>query len=147
VFANARPVVRVGDPGVHAACCGPNTWVAQVGSTGVFVNGIAVHRLGDADKHCGGVGKMVEGSPDVYAGGGSGAIVPSEIVEGLGDKFVAVFRDAEGAPISYLPVVVTLPTGELRKMRTDKDGRVVVRGIDPGQCKVEATGAWIEKDG
>lgn len=66
VHVNGRPAMRVGDAGIHAACCGPNTWQAIQGSPDVFINGRAAHRLGDADQHCGGVGKMVEGSPDVF---------------------------------------------------------------------------------
>jgi uncharacterized Zn-binding protein involved in type VI secretion len=35
----------------------------------VLVNGIPVVRLGDATTHCGGSGKMIEGSPNVIIGG------------------------------------------------------------------------------
>ena len=35
----------------------------------MFINGIAAHRMGDATVHCGGNGKLVEGSPDVIIGG------------------------------------------------------------------------------
>lgn len=66
VKINGKPVMRVGDVGIHAACCGSNTWRAIQGSPNVFVNGRAIHRLGDADQHCGGVGKMIEGSQDVF---------------------------------------------------------------------------------
>lgn len=69
VNVNSRPAVRVGDTGVHAACCGPNTWTATAGSGTVFINGKAAHRMGDADAHCGGNGKMIEGSGDVLVGG------------------------------------------------------------------------------
>ncbi len=69
VNVNSRPALRVGDTGVHAACCGPNTWEAKVGSGTVFINNKAAHRNGDMDKHCGGVGKMIEGSGDVFTGG------------------------------------------------------------------------------
>ena len=68
VFTNNKPSLRVGDPGVHAACCGPNTWTAAVGSSTVLINNLAAHRLNDMDTHCGGVGKLVEGSPDVITG-------------------------------------------------------------------------------
>jgi uncharacterized Zn-binding protein involved in type VI secretion len=37
VFVNQRAALRVGDAGVHAACCGPNTWVAIEGSPDVLV--------------------------------------------------------------------------------------------------------------
>jgi uncharacterized Zn-binding protein involved in type VI secretion len=69
VNVNGRPALRVGDPGVHAACCGPNTWTATIGSGTVFINKKPAHRLNDMDTHCGGIGKMVEGSPDVITGG------------------------------------------------------------------------------
>jgi uncharacterized Zn-binding protein involved in type VI secretion len=69
VNVNSLPAVRVGDPGQHAACCGPNTWTAQAGSGTVFINNKAAHRLGDADTHCGGSGNMIVGSPNVMVGG------------------------------------------------------------------------------
>jgi uncharacterized Zn-binding protein involved in type VI secretion len=69
VLINKLPAVRVGDVGVHAACCGPNMWEAKVGSGTVKINGKAAHRMNDMDKHCGGVGKMIEGSPNVIVGG------------------------------------------------------------------------------
>jgi uncharacterized Zn-binding protein involved in type VI secretion len=68
VFVNAKPALREGDKGVHAACCGPNTWTATTGSGTVFINGKPAHRKGDTDTHCGGVGAMVEGSPNVFTG-------------------------------------------------------------------------------
>lgn len=69
VLVNKRPALRVGDSGIHAACCGPNTWSAQGGSGTVKINGKGAHRMGDADKHCGGTGKLIEGSGDVIVGG------------------------------------------------------------------------------
>ncbi len=68
VFVNARPALRVTDTGIHAACCGPNTWIATKGSTSVFINNLAAHRLYDEDMHCGGPGYMVEASEDVFVG-------------------------------------------------------------------------------
>ncbi len=68
VLVNSKPAVRVGDTGVHAACCGSNTWTASTGSNTVFINGKPAHRKEDADQHCGGVGKMIEGSPNVLTG-------------------------------------------------------------------------------
>lgn len=69
VMTNNRPSLRVGDNGVHAACCGPNTWIAQQGSGTVMINNKPAHRLGDTDIHCGGIGRMVEGSNNVVTGG------------------------------------------------------------------------------
>jgi uncharacterized Zn-binding protein involved in type VI secretion len=69
VAVNSLPALRTGDSGVHAACCGANTWTAQAGSATVFINGCKAHRKGDADKHCGGMGKLITGSPNVIVGG------------------------------------------------------------------------------
>ena len=68
-MVNGRPALRVGDKGIHAACCGPNTWTAQAGSGTVFINNKAAHRKGDADTHCGGSGQLKQGSPNVIVGG------------------------------------------------------------------------------
>jgi uncharacterized Zn-binding protein involved in type VI secretion len=68
VFVNYQPALRVGDMGIHAPCCGPNTWTAAKGSGTVFINGKPAHRMGDDDQHCGGTGKLIQGSPDVTVG-------------------------------------------------------------------------------
>jgi len=69
VFVNGKPVTRTDDMGVHAACCGPNTFRGGPGSTTVFVNGRRALRKGDATIHCGGVGEVIDGSFNVFAGG------------------------------------------------------------------------------
>ena len=71
VFVNNRPAVRVTDTGVHASCCGPNTWVAVKGAETVLINNLQAHRLMDDDQHCGGMGWMIEGSSDVFVGDGT----------------------------------------------------------------------------
>ncbi len=69
VFVNGMPAGRDGDPGIHAACCGPNTWNASAGSGTVMINGQKAYRKDDAATHCGGSGKSIGGSPDVITGG------------------------------------------------------------------------------
>lgn len=68
-MVNSMPALRLGDSGVHAACCGPNTWNAIKGSATVMICGAPAHRLGDTDAHCGGVGQLIVGSPTVMVGG------------------------------------------------------------------------------
>lgn len=68
VFVNGRPALRVQDAGVHAACCGSNTWTAMAGSRTVRINGLPAHRHGDTTQHCGGQGRLFEGSPNVFVG-------------------------------------------------------------------------------
>jgi uncharacterized Zn-binding protein involved in type VI secretion len=68
VLINGRPALRVTDKGIHAACCGPNMWTAIQGSPTVIIESQQAHRLGDTNQHCGGVGKLIEGSVDVIIG-------------------------------------------------------------------------------
>lgn len=69
VMVNGQPALRApGDPGVHAACCGPNVWASTMGSGKVYINGLASHRLGDLTTHCGGVGTLITGSGNVNVG-------------------------------------------------------------------------------
>lgn len=70
VFVNSLNALRVApDPGIHAACCDGNMWVTKAGSGTVFINSCKAVRKGDATTHCGGTGKMIMGSPNVFTGG------------------------------------------------------------------------------
>lgn len=71
VFVNNLPALRGegADNGIHSSCCGPNTWVTKAGSGTVKINGKKAARLGDATVHCGGNGKIVDGSSNVITGG------------------------------------------------------------------------------
>lgn len=100
VNANGRPALRVDDPGVHAACCGANTWTATKGSTTVFINGKAAHRVGDQNRHCGGMGQLVEGSPNVVvgdSGGGGGGSTSRGGGRGSGGTASSSSRSSGGA--------------------------------------------------
>jgi uncharacterized Zn-binding protein involved in type VI secretion len=68
VLINNMPALRITDHGVHAMCCGPNTWTATAGSASVLINNLPAHRQGDMTTHCGGVGQLIEGSNDVLVG-------------------------------------------------------------------------------
>jgi uncharacterized Zn-binding protein involved in type VI secretion len=69
VQVNGRPALRVGDKGIHAACCGTNTWTIVAGSGTVLINNVPAARKGDQVEHCGGNGKLVDGSDNVITGG------------------------------------------------------------------------------
>lgn len=68
VNCNKMPALRVDDTGMHAACCNTNTWTATAGSGTVFINNKKAHRQNDADKHCGGQGKLITASTNVIVG-------------------------------------------------------------------------------
>lgn len=74
VNVNSLPAFRLGDKGIHAACCRMNKWEAFMGSMTVYINGKAAIRQGDMSKHCngpgdGGMGSLKAGSPNVSTGG------------------------------------------------------------------------------
>ena len=73
VNINKLPAARVDDLGVHAICCGPNTFTIVKGSPTVYVNGKPLARMNDKTKHCGGDGPITEGSPDVMIDDGASA--------------------------------------------------------------------------
>ena len=59
VTVNNKPAARVGDEGIAAACCGPNTFVIAEGDPSVLIDGKPAARVGDKTNHCGGVGKII----------------------------------------------------------------------------------------
>ncbi len=66
VLINGLGALRLMDMGVHAACCGPNVYVTAMGSSKVFVENLAVVRLGDVTAHCGAYpGAMITASANV----------------------------------------------------------------------------------
>ncbi|MBL8602273.1 MAG: hypothetical protein JNK72_10165 [Myxococcales bacterium] len=101
VLINAERALRVGDPGVHSSCCGPNQWQATGGAPGVFINGKKAHRKGDAQAHCGGDGQLSTGSGNVIIGdkaGGGATAMPH-------DKSIDIeYTDALGRPIQEITV-------------------------------------------
>ncbi len=66
VMVNGKSVLRLGDTGVHQACCGSGVWQIITASSSVFVNGKPLVTLGDMTLHClESFGKMIEASGDV----------------------------------------------------------------------------------
>lgn len=62
VFVNGKPAARVGDVGVHAACCGPNSYKITGGTHEVIINGRRAAKRGDSTSHCGGTGQIISGA-------------------------------------------------------------------------------------
>lgn len=91
VLVNGLNALRDGDPGIHAACCGPNRWSAAGGAPSVFINGKKAFRMGDPTSHCGGSGSLIQGSGNVVVGnagnGGKGKCMKEAAQQGA--PFVA----------------------------------------------------------
>ena len=124
VNVNGRPAIRVDDPGIHTACCGGNTWNAQTGSKSVFINGKPAHRLGDAVRHCGGTGKCIEGSGNVFVGDlhvGSGRAQPSKTSKKKHWLKLASL-DERSQAIPYQIIRICQADGTWIETLTDEDG-------------------------
>lgn len=101
VLTNGLPSLRVGDAGIHAACCGPNKWNAKTGSATVLINGRRAHRLSDMTKHCGGIGQLIVGSPNVIVGdSGAGG-------GGVGQNTESTTATAASGPAASAPPKAT----------------------------------------
>jgi uncharacterized Zn-binding protein involved in type VI secretion len=83
VFINKLPSIRLGDPGIHMACCGPNQWKVAKGSSTVYVNGKPIARMGDKTTHCGGDGKLINGSPNVFIDDGASGSMAGKLLKAL----------------------------------------------------------------
>lgn len=83
VFINSLPAIRLGDPGIHSSCCGPNQWKTAKGSGTVYVNGKPQCRMGDKTTHCGGDGKLINGSPNVFIDDGAAGAMSSKLLKAL----------------------------------------------------------------
>lgn len=121
VNTNKRPALRVGDRGIHSACCGVNTWVAIAGSATVYIDGKPAHRVGDVTKHCGGPGALMEGSPNVIVGG------PPTVVEGLAELTIETL---EHRSQHLLPQVQKNETQRDFCAYDDKQGNGVLAHLD-----------------
>src|SRR5204862_6077756 len=76
VLINSKPAARQDDLGIHAACCGPNTFTIKKGSPTVYVTGNPFPRMNDQPKHCGASGPIIKASPVVHIDGGARAQGP-----------------------------------------------------------------------
>lgn len=52
VLTGGSPTARLGDPGVHAVCLGPNNFTILTASLRVFAASQPVARMGDTTQHC-----------------------------------------------------------------------------------------------
>ena len=76
VLLGGQPAARKGDPGIHSACCGANSYEIVEGDPNVLIDGRPAARVGDKTKHCGGAGKIISNSYNY-----SPRINPKEMLE------------------------------------------------------------------
>lgn len=139
VLTNGRSSVRVGDQGIHAACCGQNIWMAKAGSRSVLINGRMAHRLSDIVKHCGGTGRTIEGSPNVIVGDNPISRNRNGSVKNSWIKVKIV--NHKGEPVPNEPYAIKLPDGSQYEGNTDQNGAIFISNIQPGTCNIELPNA------
>jgi len=144
VLINGRAALRVGDQGIHAACCGPNTWAAGKGSESVFINGLPAHRMGDMTVHCGGIGRLIEGSPNVDIGGPLGPMTEAPEPEpDRKDKLDIQVLFEDGAPFGNEEYeILDGSDNVVRKGKTDSNGWIHEKDLPPGQYRVFLRRGW-----
>lgn len=133
VLTNGLPSVRVGDAGIHAACCGPNKWNAKTGSQSVLINGRPAHRLGDLVRHCGGVGRSIEGSSNVIVGDlalGSGKQIHRPEEED--SDWIEFKITVHGIPVQNFNFDYTDSSGSRHPVNTGADGRAYLGKVKKG---------------
>lgn len=59
VKVRGKPAARIGDGGMHGACCGDNKFTIIEGDESVMIDGKPAARIGGATQHCGGAGIIV----------------------------------------------------------------------------------------
>lgn len=136
VLINGLPALRVGDPGMHFACCGSNLWSAQTGSSTVFFNDLPVHRQDDLTTHCGGPGRLVMGSGDVIVG--DRVVVSQPYVAPPPNGWIAVRLISEwGQPMPGERFVLISESGREIQGRLDAAGEARVEGIPEGMYTLQ----------
>lgn len=139
VLVNGRAAVRVADMGWHASCCGSNTWHAANGSKTVLINGRPAHRKGDRVSHCGGVGRMLDGSDNVLVGEREGPPV-EEGPKAYDQAFVLRDRGTGTLLANWLYRIVR-DDGRVVWGRTDARGRTaLVGGEHPETLRIDVLG-------
>lgn len=145
VNINGLPALRVDDQGIHAACCGTNMWQAAQGSETVFVNGKPAMRQNDPTRHCGGQGKLIEGSADVIVGGASssggggasssasgGGAAASSSGGGGGGK---VAGDKQTAPVKLPPITLEASVASSGQSTTDENEKKIHEQLKPDHLR------------
>ena len=90
VWVHGKQALRMGDTGVHAACCGPNTWKVIEASAQVYVNSMPLVRIGDRTQHCGAIGKMTTGAAIVVDGSPPMMTTPTPMLKSINDPIMSI---------------------------------------------------------
>ncbi|MCB0328242.1 MAG: carboxypeptidase regulatory-like domain-containing protein [Bdellovibrionales bacterium] len=145
VTVAGAPAARVGDPGVHASCSGPNSFLIADGDPEVIISGRRASRSGDETQHCGGIGSI----RDVASAGRVRANPRSTHsdrrilrLDGQG-SILGTVRSSSGSPLANIQVVFTDTHGEIVATWSDTDGTFLVSGLPSGSYSQRCQGGHL----
>lgn len=131
VKVNGMPALRVGDNGIHAACCASNTWTAIAGSATVLINGRPAHRVNDRVHHCGGFGTLVQGSENVWVGN---AVPMTSLSAEPPARLVVRVQTKKGTPVKN--AVIRLKGPSSHRAKTDSLGEATFHDLARGTYRI-----------
>ncbi len=156
VLINGMPVACEGDRGVHAACCGGNSFVITDGDPNVLINGKKVAKIGSRTQHCGGGGHIVSTGGSVSSSDAYMALSDDISITKNGQKMPKTSKPETGTTFKTGPkgllmmspdkntVLMVLP--KTQAVITNNDGNDMVIQIDDGHVMVNGEKADNNKN-
>ncbi len=156
VLINGMPVACEGDRGVHAACCGGNSFVITDGDPNVLINGKKVAKIGSRTQHCGGSGHIVSTGGSVSTSDAYMALSDDISITKNGQKMPKTSKPETGTTFKTGPkgllmmspdkntVLMVLP--KTQAVITNNDGNDMVIQIDDGHVMVNGEKADNNKN-
>lgn len=132
VLIDGFPAARAGDAGVHAACCGGNFFrIAGGNNDGVLIDGRPAVIVGARTLHCGGEGRIIEGS--------LGGNEPPSPTEASGGGFFGMPGPKAPAARTPTPPRASATTTTTREPPTSADVRLDAPPIEDVRGTTSAT--------
>ena len=146
VLIDGMPVACEGDRGVHAGCCGGNSFVITGGDPEVLINGKKVAKIGSSTQHCGGNGHIVSTGSGVSTRDAYMALSDDISITKNGQKLPKSSKPEAGTTIKTGPkgllmmspdkntVLMMLP--KTHAVITNNDGNDMVIQLEDGNIMV-----------
>ena len=156
VLIDGMPVACEGDRGVHAGCCGGNSFVITGGDPEVLINGKKVAKIGSSTQHCGGNGHIVSTGSGVSTRDAYMALSDDISITKNGQKLPKSSKPEAGTTIKTGPkgllmmspdkntVLMMLP--KTHAVITNNDGNDMVIQLEDGHIMVNGEKAENNKN-
>jgi uncharacterized Zn-binding protein involved in type VI secretion len=143
-----RAAARVGDPGVHAACAGPNSFIIAAGDPEVLISGLPAARRGDETRHCGGYGTLRDVASTLSPRTLTGTRALTAFADGTSGTISGTVSFEE-APLQGAQVVLVSEAGKAYAAWSGEDGSFSFDPLPVGnytqRCQMPGSGFVIER--